>query len=233
VTGAFSPVGVASVLPPALGPPSATITSPGDGATYALGATVTAAYTCTPGANGGTLKAGTAGCSGPVATGVAIDTSTLGVHAFTVTATDTDGQSAAATSTYTVTTPVTSRPIVTDIRPVGPILAGRMSTISVQTAGAVASLRWNLSGDSRPEVSCDGRQTELTFRAPAQGTDAISVTAVTAAGATGVASAQLNVSGSSAGRQRRAVCSRSSRRPSRRRRRRTHVPRPPASTSIT
>jgi sugar lactone lactonase YvrE len=104
VTGAASPTGVASLLPP-VGPPTVAITTPPDGATYALGAAVTAAYSCAGGANGGTLKAGTAGCAGPVAPGQPIDTSTPGTHAFTVTATDSDGQSQTATSRYIVDDP--------------------------------------------------------------------------------------------------------------------------------
>ncbi|MDX6450512.1 MAG: tripartite motif-containing protein 71 [Gaiellaceae bacterium] len=85
------------------GPPSATVTTPADGASYASGSTVNASYSCSPGANGGALKAGAAGCSGPVANGSPIDTATVGSHAFAVTATDTDGQTATTTVHYTVT----------------------------------------------------------------------------------------------------------------------------------
>jgi hypothetical protein len=84
------------------GPPSATVTTPADGATYALGSAVNASFSCSPGANGGVLIAGTAGCSGPVANGTPIDTATAGAHTFAVTATDTDGQTATTTVSYTV-----------------------------------------------------------------------------------------------------------------------------------
>jgi sugar lactone lactonase YvrE len=85
------------------GPPTATVTTPVDAASYAFGSVVNASYSCAPGANGGVLKPGAAGCSGPVANGTPIDTTTLGAHAFAVTATDTDGQTSTTTVNYTVT----------------------------------------------------------------------------------------------------------------------------------
>ncbi len=87
------------------GPPSAAITTPPDGASYSFGANANASYSCSAGANGGVLKTGAAGCSGPVPNGSPIDTATAGAHTFTVTATDTDGQTASATSHYTVQSP--------------------------------------------------------------------------------------------------------------------------------
>ena len=100
IASASSPVGVAVGQ---ASPPSVSISSPVDGAAYAQGTAVNASYSCSPGANGGTLAAGSAGCSGSVPDGGRIDTASLGAHAFTVTATDTDGQSAAVTAHYTVT----------------------------------------------------------------------------------------------------------------------------------
>jgi hypothetical protein len=94
----------AQVAQTALPPPSATIPTPADGATYTLGQVVSASYSCSPGA-GAQLKPGADGCSAPIASGSPIDTSTAGAHTFVVIATDTDGQSATATSQYTVQTP--------------------------------------------------------------------------------------------------------------------------------
>jgi hypothetical protein len=85
------------------GPPSATVTTPPDGGTYRSGTVVNASYSCSPSPDGGALKSGAAGCSGPVPNGSPIDTTAAGAHAFTVTATDADGQSATTTSHYTVT----------------------------------------------------------------------------------------------------------------------------------
>ncbi len=62
--------------------PTVTITTPVHGATYVQGATVLAAYTCTPGENP------IVSCSGDVPAGAAIDTLTPGPHSFTVEATD-------------------------------------------------------------------------------------------------------------------------------------------------
>jgi hypothetical protein len=86
-------------------PPSASLTTPADGATYSRGEVVRASYLCSPGGDGGTLKPGVAGCSAPVADGAPIDTATAGAHTFEVIATDTDGQVATAFSHYTVLQP--------------------------------------------------------------------------------------------------------------------------------
>ena len=82
--------------------PTVSITTPAEGATYSQGQVVDAAYSCTEGAGGPGLKPGSEGCSGPVANGAAIDTSTAGEHEFTVTATSQDGLTASKTVTYTV-----------------------------------------------------------------------------------------------------------------------------------
>jgi hypothetical protein len=85
-----------------IGPPTEQITTPQGGKTsYTLNQVVNAGYSCTAGANG-TLKTGTTGCSGTVASGSPIDTSTAGTHPFTVTATQTDGQTTSMTVNYTV-----------------------------------------------------------------------------------------------------------------------------------
>jgi len=86
----------------AIGPPTATITTPANGATYTQGQVVDASYTCADASNGPGLKSGTAGCSGTVADGAAINTATLGAQTFKVTATSTDGQTTTETSDYTV-----------------------------------------------------------------------------------------------------------------------------------
>src|SRR5258708_32926378 len=78
--------------------PSASISTPSNGATYALGQKVNASYTCAEGGGG----PGISSCAGPVANGSPIDSSTTGSHTFTVTATSSDGQTATAHATYTV-----------------------------------------------------------------------------------------------------------------------------------
>jgi hypothetical protein len=104
---------VAAALPPE--PPVATITTPRDGAEYVLGQFVTAGYSCQDGARGTGIQS----CTGTVANGAAIDTSTTGSHGFTVTAISNDGLQATATAHYTVTTPPVppAPPIVTVTKP--------------------------------------------------------------------------------------------------------------------
>jgi len=86
-------------------PPSISITSPTGGATYTLGQSVTAIYSCTPQEAAGLVE-----CAGPVANGAALDTSTVGQHAFTVNAEDTEGGTSSKTVNYTVLAPAPSGP---------------------------------------------------------------------------------------------------------------------------
>jgi hypothetical protein len=79
-------------------PPTASLTTPSNGATYTQGQPVTASYTCGAPPAPATLSA----CTGPVPSGSKIDTSTLGPQTFIVTATANDGSTATATATYTV-----------------------------------------------------------------------------------------------------------------------------------
>ncbi len=83
-------------------PPTASITTPAEGATYLEGETVAAAYSCAEGEGGPGLEPGSEGCSGPVADGNDLDTSTSGKHEFTVTATSKDGLTETVSTGYTV-----------------------------------------------------------------------------------------------------------------------------------
>lgn len=92
--------------------PSITITGPAEGATYTLNQAATASYSCADEAGG----SGLATCTGPVASGAALNTSTAGPHTFTVTATDTAGNRSTATTNYTVLTD-TTLPTVSIVSP--------------------------------------------------------------------------------------------------------------------
>lgn len=81
-------------------PPTITLTTPTDGATYTVGDTVTASYNCAD--EGGS---GLESCAGPVADGSALDTSTPGSYSFTVEAKDNAGNTASVTHGYTVAAP--------------------------------------------------------------------------------------------------------------------------------
>ena len=79
-------------------PPAISIASPADGGVYGLGDRVLASYSCEDQPGG----AGVSSCSGPVASGAPIDTSTFGPHTFEVSATDHAGNRATRVVTYTV-----------------------------------------------------------------------------------------------------------------------------------
>jgi hypothetical protein len=79
--------------------PSISIATPVDGATYALGQSVSAAYSCADEPGG----SGVAACAGPVAAGAAVDTASLGHKSFTVNATDNAGNPTSKSVGYTVT----------------------------------------------------------------------------------------------------------------------------------
>ncbi len=78
-------------------PPTIAITSPVNGAGYARGETVAAAYSCTA-----TAPAHLAACTGPIPSGSPIPTATPGPHFFTVSARDSDGGTATRTVVYVV-----------------------------------------------------------------------------------------------------------------------------------
>jgi len=78
-------------------PPSITISAPTD-TTYALNQGVLADYSCSDESGG----SGLATCAGPVASGSPIDTATVGLKTFTVTAADNAGNTASQSVSYTV-----------------------------------------------------------------------------------------------------------------------------------
>lgn len=75
--------------------PTITITTPASGATYALNQVVNASYACSD-------PSGVATCTGPVANGATLNTSTAGSSSFTVNATDSLGNPAVLTHIYAV-----------------------------------------------------------------------------------------------------------------------------------
>ena len=93
-------------------PPSASLLVPAAGATYTQGQHVLASFACAASA-----PVAIAGCTGPVADGAAVNTSTLGEHQFSVSATDADGVSADASVTYEV---VAAQPTVSGVRESAP-----------------------------------------------------------------------------------------------------------------
>jgi hypothetical protein len=86
-------------------PPVIAITAPGSGATYTLGQSVSASYSCTPQEGAGLVE-----CAGSVAGGSAIDTATLGQHSFTVKSEDNRGGTSSTMVSYNVVSPPASPP---------------------------------------------------------------------------------------------------------------------------
>jgi hypothetical protein len=76
--------------------PQATIVTPASGATYSLNQAVKASYSCTD------STSGVASCTGTVANGANIDTSTVGSKSFSVQATDRAGHITNTSRSYTV-----------------------------------------------------------------------------------------------------------------------------------
>jgi hypothetical protein len=79
-------------------PPNITITTPANGGNYVLNSTVLANYKCVDPAPG----SGVASCTGNVPNGSRIDTSSVGLKTFTVTAIDVSGNRSTLTNSYRV-----------------------------------------------------------------------------------------------------------------------------------
>ena len=116
--------GSATITYTVAGSPTATITSPSSGRTYAVNQTVATSFNCAD-----PTGPGIATCSdsnGSTTSPGALVTSATGTFSYTVVATSTDGQSGSATITYTVA----GRPTVTGVSPIsGPSSGDTNATI--------------------------------------------------------------------------------------------------------
>jgi hypothetical protein len=132
--------------------PAIRVSTPSDGATFVLGQSVPSDYGCTEEAGG----TGLASCAGPVPSGEAVDTSSVGEKTFTVTSSDVGGNTASLSRTYTVVAPPPPT-IVSASQP------GRINFSLPFGFSAAASTRFNLlqvkniPRGSLVEVRCKGR----------------------------------------------------------------------------
>jgi Ca2+-binding RTX toxin-like protein len=120
--------------------PTVTITSPADDATFTQDAVVLADYACADEAGG----SGLADCDGTTPDGSAIDTSTLGIHDFTVSAEDYWGNQRFVLHEYTV---VNAAPTVTISNP---------ADGAVITRGRTVLADYSCADDSPGSLSCTG-----------------------------------------------------------------------------
>jgi hypothetical protein len=159
-------------------PPTVTITTPANGATYGQGQTVNASYSCQDGVDG----PGIASCTGPVANGSPIDTSTPGSHSFTVTAKSLDGQTGSASVTYMVAAP----PTVTSVSPTtGPAAGGTSVTITGTNFTAVTAVKFGSANATSFKVNSES---SITAVSPA-GTGTVDVTVTTPGGTSATSAA--------------------------------------------
>jgi hypothetical protein len=126
--------------------PTITIVTPPSGASYALGASVLADYSCGDGLST------VASCAGPVAKGAAIDTATSGSKTFAVTATDRAGNVFSLSRSYSVAGGYAFGGFYWPVK--------NPPTVNTMKAGWIVPLRWSLA-DGSGKIVTDAK----TFKA--------------------------------------------------------------------
>lgn len=132
-------------------PPSASIATPEGGQTYALGAAVPTSFSCSEGASGPGLISCNDSRGVKTASGGPgkLDTSTVGFHAYTVTATSQDGLARSASVGYRVTAdPEAPGP---QPQPHSPEPKPSPLGISIRSGSALVA-----QGQAKISLSCDG-----------------------------------------------------------------------------
>jgi hypothetical protein len=118
--------------------PTALISSPAGGGTYAQGAVVPTSFSCTEGAEGPGIASCTDSHGGSGTSGT-LDTSTVGAHTYMVTATSKDGQTGEARIEYTVIAPVVVPVVAPVVAPVVvPVVAPVIAAAKASSTTVVA-----------------------------------------------------------------------------------------------
>ena len=152
--------------PPDVTPPTIDIDVPVDGGRYEVTRLVTADYACAD-----TGGSGLASCTGPVPSGGALDTSTVGQKTFVVTASDGAGNTASVTAHYEVVLPALA---ITDVSSAEGTAATFTVSLSSATAKQVTVKFATSNGTARQGTDFVRTTGTLTF-APGQLSKTISV----------------------------------------------------------
>jgi hypothetical protein len=165
--------GTGPCVPPDTTPPEITITTPGDGAVYERGEQVVADYECEDEPAG----SGVDTCTGDVADGETIDTSTLGEHTFEVDARDKEGNASSKSAKYTVVdkTPPTiaiTAPANGDVYPLGQVVTADYSCSDEAGGSGIATCSGTVADGAAIDTASVGEKSFTVEATDAAGNSA-------------------------------------------------------------